>query len=168
MIVGSGELGFSMSYEDGGEITTYYPNPDDDFLRPVLVRDFHGRKEDYIEILEEFRLFHNLYHDNESSSFISFDEVDDEVEVIKVERNEVKIRRRYLRSFMAARQMNLLLYFELTRHYHESVAFFDDTKNESLIYKIYSGDSYSDGYISFSRILGKKIIRCEIVEKCGV
>lgn len=160
--------GFCTSFLDGEEITTYYTNSDNDFLRPVLVRDFHGRKEDYIEILEEFRLFHNLYHDNNSGSFVSFDEAGDEVEVIKVERSEVKIRRRFLRSFMAARQMNLLLYFELTRHYEKSVRFSDDKNNRSLTFTIYSGDSYSNGYTSFCRILGKKLIRCEPVEKCGI
>lgn len=168
LMIGSGGPGFCTSYQDGEEVTTYYTNSDDDFLRPILVRDFHGRKEDYIEILEEFRLFHNLYHDNKTGSFLSFDEVGDEVEVIKVERNEVKIRKRYLRSFMAARQMNLLLYFEMTRHYEQRTGFSDDVNGESLTYTIYSGDSYSDGYTSFSRILGKKLIRCESVEKCGV
>lgn len=168
LMIGSGGPCFCTSFLDGEEITTYYTNSDDDFLRPVLVRDFHGRKEDYIEILEEFRLFHNLYHDNNSGSFISFDEAGDEVEVIKVECDEVNIRRRFLRSFMAARQMNLLLYFELTRHYEKSVRFSDEENNGSLTYTIYSGDSYSDGYTSFSRILGKKLIRCEPVEKCGI
>ena len=168
LMIGSGGPGFCTSYQDCEEVTTYYTNSDDDFLRPILVRNFHGRKEDYIEILEEFRLFHNLYHDNKTGSFLSFDEVGDEVEVIKVERNEVKIRKRYLRSFMAARQMNLLLYFEMTRHYEKRTGFSDDVNGESLTYTIYSGDSYSDGYTSFSRILGKKLIRCESVEKCGV
>ncbi|SFN56590.1 hypothetical protein SAMN05660284_01778 [Formivibrio citricus] len=168
LMIGSGGPGFCKSYQSGEEITTYYTNLDYDFLRLILVRDFHGRKEDYIEILEEFRLFHNLYHDKKTGSFISFDEVGDEVEVIKVERNEVKVRRRYLRSFLAARQMNLLLYFELTRHYKDKTNFSDDISNESLTYTIYSGDSYSDGYTSFSRILGKKLIQCETVEKCGV
>ncbi len=92
----------------------------------------------------------------------------DEVEVIKVQRNEVKIRRRYLRSFIAARQMNLLLYFELTRHYTLRSSFSLEERSESLNYTIYSGDSYSEGYTSFSRILGKKLICCESIDKCGV
>lgn len=168
LMIGSGGPGFCTSYQDGESITTYYTNLDDEFLRPVLIRDFHGRKEDYIEILEEFRLFHNLYYDKKSGSYIGFDESGDEVEVIKVQRSEVQIRRRYLRSYIAARQMNLLLYFELTRHYTNRSSFSCDERNESLTYAIYSGDSYSDGYASFSRILGKKLIRCESVDKCGV
>lgn len=168
LMIGSGGPGFCTSYEGGEKITTYYVNSDEDYLRPVLIRDFHGRKDNYIEILEEFRLFHNLYHDKENGLYTSFDDSGDEEEVIKILKNEVKIRRRYLRSFMAARQMNLLLFFELTRHYMDGKTFSAEESNDSLKYTIYSGNSYSDGYKSFSRILGKKLIRCEPLDKCGV
>ncbi|MBD2036215.1 hypothetical protein H6F76_14440 [Leptolyngbya sp. FACHB-321] len=168
LMSGSGGPGFCISYEAEKEATTYYTNPDERFLRLVLNRDFHGRKKDYVEILEEFRLFHNLYYEIKNSSYISFDDSGDEVEVIKVTNNEVKIRRRFLRSFMAAKQMNLLLYFELTRHFKHRETFSCDQKNGTLTYTIYSGDSYSDGFLSFSRILGKKLIFCEPVEKCNI
>ncbi|EHS7016815.1 hypothetical protein ACUB10_001073 [Escherichia coli] len=167
LMIGSGGPGICTSYQDGKSINTYYKNSDNGFLRLILVRDFHGRKEKYIEILEEFRLFHNLYYDNKSGSYFSFDDSGDEIEVIKVQSNEVKIRRRYLHSFMAASQMNLLLYFELTRHYNHNLTFACNEKNESTIYTIYSGKSYSKGYISFSRIMGKKIIKCESIDKCN-
>ena len=167
LMVGAGGPGFSTSYESGAKTTRYYTNADEGYLRLVLNREFHGRKEDYIEILEEFRLFHNLFHDQKTSKFLAFDDAGDEVEVVKVTQHEVQIRRSYLRSFMAARQMHLLLYFELTRHFRDGINFSADESNEKLTYTIYSGESYSKGYKSFSRILGKKIIRCEAVEKCG-
>jgi hypothetical protein len=50
--------------------TTYYTNAHEGFLRIILNRDFHGRKDGYIEILEEFRLFYNLYFDNKTCSYI--------------------------------------------------------------------------------------------------
>lgn len=165
---GSGAPGFCTSYEDGKEVTTYYLNSDEGYLRPVLIRDFHGRKDTYIEILEEFRLFHNLYYYQDKGLYTVFDDSGDEEEVIKISEDEVKVRRRYLKSFMAARQMNLLLFFELTRHYKDMKNFSSEECSDSLKYTIYSGDSYSDGYKSFSRILGKKLILCESIEKCGV
>lgn len=168
LMIGSGGPGFCTSYEDGHKKTTYYTNSDDDYLRIVLNREFHGRKDDYIEILEEFRLFHNLYFDKKTGFYISFDDSGDEVEVIKILENEVKIRRRFLRSFMAAKQMNLLLYFELTRHFKDPLNYSDDERTDILTFSIYSGDSYSDGFKSFSRILGKKLILCEPIDKCGV
>lgn len=168
LMIGSGGHGFSTSYKNGKSFTTYYKNSDEGFLRPVLIRDFHGRKDNYIEILEEFRLFHNLYHDVMSGSYFSFDDSGDEVEVIKVQKDEVKIRKRYLRSFMAACQMNLLLYFEMTRHYKINLNYASDVSDKKLIYTVYSGKSYSKGYTSFSRILGKKLITCEQMNKSGV
>jgi hypothetical protein len=168
LMIGCGAPGFCTSYENGKKTTTYYTNSDEDYLRLVLIRDFQGRRDGYIEILEEFRLFHNLFYCKDTGTYATFDESGDEEEVIKVINNEVKIRRRYLRSFMAARQMNLLLYFELTRHYMERKNFTSEEKNETLKYTVFSGDSYSKGYESFSRILGKKLIRCEPLEKCGV
>ncbi|HGN9463030.1 TPA: hypothetical protein ACK0N4_000682 [Enterobacter cloacae] len=166
--IGSGGPGFCTSYKNGKSITSYYNNLDKGFMRPVIIRDFYGRKDNYIEILEEFRLFHNLYHDTKSGSYFSFDDSGDEIEVIKVQNDEVKIRRRYLRYFMAACQMNLLLYFEMTRHYKYNLNYSSNKKNERLVYTIYSGSSYSKGYTSFSRIVRKKLIPCEQIEKSGV
>jgi hypothetical protein len=166
--VGAGGPGLSTSYENDAKTTHYYTNADEGYMRLVLNRDFHGRKEGYIEILEEFRLFHNLFHDQKASKFLAFDDTGDEVEVVKVTPQEVQIRRSYLRAFMAARQMHLLLYFELTRHFKDGINFSADESSEKLTYTIYSGVSYSKGCKSFSRIRGKKIILCEAVEKCGV
>lgn len=166
--VGCSAPGFCIYHEEGKKITEYFSNEDDRFLRPVLMRDFHGKKENYIEILEEFRLFHNLYYDKKNNTYLSFDDAGDEVEVIKLMENEVKIRRSYLRSFMAARQMNLLLYFEFTRHFKDRVSYKEDIKTTKLKYTIYSGESYLEGYNYFTRILGKKLILCEPMEKCGV
>lgn len=129
LMVGAGGPGFSTYYENDVKTTSYYTNADEGYLRLVLNRDFHDRKEDYIEILEEFRLFHNLFHDQKTAKFLALDDAGDEVEVIKVTQQEVKIRRSYLRSFMAARQMHLLLYFELTRHFKEGIDFAADESN---------------------------------------
>ena len=164
----AGAPGFSTSFENGKEVVTYFVNPDEGYLRLVMYRDFEGRKESYTEILEEFRLFHNLFHDQINSTYLFFDETGDEIEVIKLEKDEIKIRKSYLKSFMAAKQMHLLLYFELTRHFTSNQNFSTNENSDSIIYSVYSGESYSNGYSSFSRILGKKLVLCEPVEKCGV
>lgn len=70
LMIGSEAPGFCISSVDGIKKTTYYTNAHEGFLRIILNRDFHGRKEGYIEILEEFRLFYNLYFDNKTCSYI--------------------------------------------------------------------------------------------------
>jgi len=168
LMTGSGGPGFSTSYENNEKLVIYHNNIDGDFLRVVLNREFHGRKENYVQILEEFTLIFNLYFDNKTNCYIDFDDAGNEVEVIKITENEVTIRRRYLRAFMAAKQMNLLLYFESTWHFTESINLNDDKKDPTLIYTIYSGPSYVKGYSSFIRILGKKLIQCGAIDECGI
>ncbi|WMW64008.1 hypothetical protein [Nitratidesulfovibrio liaohensis] len=168
LLIGTDSPGFSTSYENGVGNIRYCTKFDEDLLRLVLNRDFYGRKNNYTEIIEEFRLFHNLYYHHDTSSYLAFDDEGDEVEVIKTTNDEVKIRKSYLRSFMAAKQMHLLLYFELTRHFQHLVGFNAEEKNESINFTIYSGASYANGYTSFVRILGKKIIKCDPIENCGV
>lgn len=168
LTIGSGSPGFSMFYEGGKRVTRHHTNADKGYLRLVLNRDFHGRKQDCIEILEEFRLFHNLFHDQQRGNYVAFDDSGDELEVIKISEKQVQIRRNYLRAFMAAKQMHLLLYFEVKKNFNCKTNFSADFKDSSLIYSIYSGESYSTGYASFSRILGKKIIRCDQIEDSGI
>lgn len=118
---GQGGTGFSCTSEDGKSKVDYNLNIDDPFLRLVLRRDFNGLCENYCEILEEFRLLYNLFYDLNKKIYLDFDDSGDPIEVIKLEGNEIKIKRKYLKSFMAVKQMNLLLYFESTWHTTEQI-----------------------------------------------
>lgn len=168
LMLGGGGPDFVISYENGAETTKYMAQGDSEFSRIVLYREFHGRKDDYFEILEEFRLFHNLYFDQKSTTYLAFDDAGDEVEVIKMLPSEIKVRKGYLRSFMAATQKNLLLYFEVTRHFSDRVDYKGDVESEALRIALYSGQSYSEGFNYFTRALGKKLIFCDPIEKSGV
>ncbi len=167
MLRGGGPT-FITTYGEGGALSTYHERSDDEFRRIVIGRDFHGRKDNYFEISEEFRLFHNLYFDNKKSTFTSFDESGDEIEVIKFSEDEILVRKLFLKSFMAATQMNLLLYFAITRHWAKPEGFEDDHVSPDLNYQIFSGSSYVDGFTSFVRLQGKKLVKCEAMEECGV
>ena len=46
----------------------------------------------YNEISEEFRLFHNLYHDKEKDEYIKIDDEGNEHRVAVVEPNHIQIR----------------------------------------------------------------------------
>jgi hypothetical protein len=59
---GAGRPGFIINYQNGEKKVNYYSNEEEGFLRLVLNREFHDRMSDYVDILEEFRLFHNLYY----------------------------------------------------------------------------------------------------------
>ena len=84
-----------------------------------------------------------------------------EIEVIKYSDNEILIRKSFLTAFMSARQMNLFLFFENTRHKITDECLADEHVNEEFIsYTRYWGGSYVDGYKTFTRVLGKKLFYC--------
>ncbi|MDE0324982.1 MAG: hypothetical protein OXN27_13795 [Candidatus Poribacteria bacterium] len=78
----------------------------------VIGRQFSEIKESYFEISEEFRLFHNLYHDRETDTYIKIDDAGDETTVAIVKSNEVQIRLKEIRQFLAVKEMYLSLLFE--------------------------------------------------------
>ena len=80
----------------------------------VLPREFHGVRPSYPEICEEFRLFHNLFHDRTSDTYLKFDDAGDETEVAVVSDNGVEIRLIEIREFLAEKEMCLCLQFDLS------------------------------------------------------
>ena len=63
----------------------------------------------YDEISEEFRLFHNLYHDNrETDKYIKIDDEGNEHRVdMSLNPNHIQIRLKELRQFLAIKEMYL-------------------------------------------------------------
>ena len=80
----------------------------------VLYREFHGVKPSYQEICEEFRIFHNLYHDRDSNSYIKFDDAGNETVVAVVLPDEIQIRMKELTDFLVEKDMYLCLGFDYT------------------------------------------------------
>jgi hypothetical protein len=73
----------------------------------VRVRHFWGSKPPEIEVAEEFRLFHNLYHDKGNNVFIHCDTNGTEHEVVRACDERVEVQLRFLTSFLRAKQMHL-------------------------------------------------------------
>lgn len=78
----------------------------------VLPREFYNMKPGYQEVCEAFRLFHNLYHDRRSDSYIKFDDAGYETVVVIVTDNRVEIRLKELRDFLTEKEMYLCLGFD--------------------------------------------------------
>ena len=70
------------------------------------------RRAGYREIYEEFRLFHNLFHDRETDEYIKVDDGGNEHLVAVVESNCIKIRLKEIRQFLAVKKMYLSVQFE--------------------------------------------------------
>ena len=63
----------------------YYRFGNDSGIEPlILYRSFHGIRQEYVEVLEEFRLFHNLYFDSKINSYVKLSNSGKEYEVIRM------------------------------------------------------------------------------------
>lgn len=89
----------------------------DDGIEPlVLVRHFHSLREDFCEVAQEFRLYHNLYPDQSKKRFIIFDEDGNDSEAIRYAPDSVEISTNLLVQYCNIKQMALAIFVQSTRH----------------------------------------------------
>ena len=142
----------------------------------VIQRNFHGLKPDTIEILEEFRLYHNLYEDRQSSKMMKFDAGGNEVDVVRCEDDLVQVTRKDLRQFLAARDLSLLVLYDRRYHVGQRLEVANDArskfvKTDSFVYRfdVFDSCDFVDGRPeTYSRLLGKNVIEGLAREKCGI
>jgi hypothetical protein len=167
LLTGQGTPGCTTSYEDGEEHVSYHRLGDYGGIEPlVIVRNFHGLRPSYPEVSEEFRLFHNLFHDTRANTFLKFTDAGDAEEVIRFRDGGVQIRLKELRQFLAIKEMHLALYFEFRRHSPESLESLNPDgnqvvfRNELTRYAVGLGELTfgSEGERTLSRLVGKKLI----------
>lgn len=175
-----------VKYNQGNEEVSYLRFGNSDQIEPFVIhRSFHGIRESYNEILEEFRHFHRLYHDFEKKQLLKFDERGNEIVVAKIEANKVEVRLKEVRQFLALKEMHLAIYFDLKRY---SELLLDDSlvkleskegltyhkleyKEDLTFYELRASSEnffHLDKHKSLSYLLGKKLIPPFPLERCGM
>ncbi|MDE2775086.1 MAG: hypothetical protein OXI77_04000 [Chloroflexota bacterium] len=175
--IGEGVPGFMQSFDETGNCQTLYDRYGHlkHSIEPlVIVRSFHGLRPDEIEIAEEFRFFHNLFLDHDNKTYVKYDESGDIIPVVRMSDNFVDIRRKYIRQFLAVKEMTLVLYFERMYFSVKSLEQLDVEED----YEQFTSDNFTFNFIvrdnpvrwnglqSQSWILGKTIIKGIPIEKC--
>jgi hypothetical protein len=169
--IGNGTPGFTQRYDSGAEINTY-DRFGMDGIEPLLYcRNFHGIKPRQFDLSEEFRLFHNLYHDRHNDRYIHVDDRGNEVVAAEIGLGRARVVTRLLRQYMAARQLALALLFD-----HRAQADLDLATAKSTLSPIDRATadqcySFNIGEIdrkAFSRLIGKKIVFAPPIAECGV
>ena len=108
-----------VHYEGGEKQAQYLRYGIDNGIEPLVInRAFYKMRDDYREISEEFRHFHNLYHDKKTDKYIKIDDEGNEYTVAVVELDRVKIRLKEIRQFLAIKEMYLSIQFDF-REYSE-------------------------------------------------
>ncbi len=172
---GDGMPDASMSYEGGEKRVQYLRYGVTDRVEPlVLGREFSDLYDAYMEISEEFRLFHKLYHDRKKDKYIKIDEAGNEDLVAIVEANRVQIRLKEIRQFLAIKEMYLSIQFDCREHSKYALQELGLEEGESkhrdglVCWARTHVDSSLGNCRSFSTLSGKRLVRPLAKSKSGL
>ncbi|MFD5092779.1 hypothetical protein ACFWMR_19415 [Amycolatopsis thailandensis] len=162
--------GFSQRWGDGETETVYEPGGGrDGFEALVIHRMFHQAFPDVTELSQEFRLFHNLFWEEASSSFLKPNDDGTFETAVKIKGSRVEVRTKLLRQYQAARQLLLVLFIDSIRHGKT-----DDTlpkrstwRDEHTRAELFPGGDDSSRP-PFTRYLAKRILTPPAVDKSGI
>lgn len=107
------------AHYERGEVSkrVYCPFGNEDGIEPLVIyRSFHGIREDFFEVAQEFRLYHNLYAEPSRKRYLHFNRDGDESEAVRYGDDFVEIRTDLLLRYCAIKQMALAIYVESFRH----------------------------------------------------
>jgi hypothetical protein len=159
------------------EVVFYERFGNSDGIEPfVICRRFCDLKPPYVEVVEEFRLFHNLYYDSPNNTYVRIDDNGDEEEIIKLGKDgAVEVKVKAIRQFLALKEMYFVLYFDIIRFSRIPLKTIDpkDTelteKGSDYIFTFHVQPALfaDDDKKSASRLCGKKIIPPFDKEKSG-
>lgn len=163
-------------HENGEERVVYLRFGDDDGIEPLVIdREFHGMRDAYMEICEEFRLFHRLYHDRKQDQYFKIDDDGNEHLIAVIEPNRIQIRLKELRQFLSIKEMHLSIQFDCREHSEHSLEELELNENFSDQFEELRcwSHGYGDlgglgGHKAFSRIFGKQLIQPLPKSKSGL
>ena len=169
---GDSLTGFSMWWDDGLEKTEYSYAPVEADSWPLVVhRDFYGLEETQYDLIEEFRHFHNLWHDRKNDNYYKIkDDGDRQKVVFRNSSNALLVDTAILRQFCAARGLCIILQVDVTQFFdHEISESSQEFYEDDLVATSHkTNDVAFSSKPAFGRMLGKRIIRPLPKESCGI
>ena len=153
-----------------GDGTYEYVRDRDGLELFVIYRGSYSKHPAYVELSEEFRLFcdmHERYKAEDEREFITIDENGNEDVVAVIKGIQIKIKAKLLRSYLAARRINLLIFIDIMRYSKQTFSELDIcpvqnqiVNDEGVIYN-YSSliGNLSDGSKSGGWVMGKSLLR---------
>ena len=156
----------SENFINGKREIKYLRYADDRGIEPLVIfREFYGHNGTDKEISEEFRLFHNLYHNRKADEYVKIDDEGNETKIVVVEPDRIQIRLKEIRQFLAVKEMYLLIRFSYTERSacpleklgqeEGLVAQQDKQQDARIFWWLYYGDH---GDYSFSELHGNRLI----------
>jgi hypothetical protein len=169
---GEGRPGF-VGYSDGeGGWNVEYLTVGSEEVVPLLFhRYFSGPFPNVVELAEDFRLSWDLDEDRDRGRVVTTDELGDVITVAEWRDGDLRLNKRYLRRYQAARQLALSLQLVVDRRGGDEIAHLTDVNVDvaegqyRLAY--HGGSGLSSGERpNFTRLLGKRVIPPPPIERC--
>lgn len=171
LIVTDSRPGFSQGPGENGELVTKYHREggESEVEALVLLRAFHGVRPSHLEIVQGFRLFHNLWWDDERHAFMKIHEDEIEEVAIEVSDSEVRVKTKLLRQYQAARQLDLLLFIDYSVR-HASSGEIALPEGESWNSDTLCAERYTNTIMPppLTRYLATRVVPPPPVERCGM
>jgi len=163
---------FRPGFDGGSEDMQYTRFGNSDGYEPLIHhRYWNGLHPDEIEVVEEYRLFHNLFLANDGNlARVSDDGGADETIVRFGGDGSVQFLVGPLLQYLAAKQSTLVACIDWREHSKRRLDALDLTAEHTT----YEGDGwiyalgFGDGSFTFSRLLGKKVIEPPPVDRSGI
>jgi hypothetical protein len=175
LIYGAGAPGAVEYHRGKRKRVKYLRFGNDEGIEPLVIgREFHGIRDDYEEISEEFRLFHGLYHDLKENKYFKITDGGSEELIAIAERNRVQIRLKEIRQFLAIKEMHLAIQFDFREDSQHTLGDLGQNpdgighRDELFCWDLDYGDFSGCGdRRSYSRLLGKMLIPPLSKDKSG-
>lgn len=156
---------------DSGEAVYHKWNNDSNMEPLVIQRNYNGLANDNIEIVEEFRFLFNLYYNSQSKEYI---DLENNITVIKISGdNLVSIHKRYIKSYLAVKNMALVMHMDSCVDIIEESFPTDEityrNEDNTIFYTVNTGRRHTGvRQESFSILSGKKLLfGCELKD-CNI
>lgn len=166
--IGDGAPAILTSWKEGKETKTYQPIGSNSGAEPIIFhRQFHGIREDIVELSQEFCLFNKLYPEPGRRQYIQINEDGDESKAVYYDKDSYFIRTDLILNFCAIKEMALAIYIDSRRFSKSTLEDLglkeanSDYKNPKKNYNfciVKEQKAFGEDTNTYSRIVGAKYI----------
>lgn len=157
---------------DSGE-AAYYKWGNNTSIGPLVIkRDYNDLARDNIEIVEEFRFLFNLYYNSQSKEYV---DLENDTSVVKIsDDNLVSIHKRYLKSYLAIKNMALIIHIDsrctdIVEDIFPTDSFDYRNDDNTVFYTVNIGRGHNGiQEENFSILFGKKVLFGCKLKDCNI
>lgn len=138
----------------------------------VIKRDYNDLARDNIEIVEEFRFLFNLYYNSQSKEYV---DLENDTSVVKIsDDNLVSIHKRYLKSYLAIKNMALIIHIDsrctdIVEDIFPTDSFDYRNDDNTVFYTVNIGRGHNGiQEENFSILFGKKVLFGCKLKDCNI